>query len=247
MKKTEKKIVHHNREVFARFYEPEQEQKFPVVIFSHGYNGWADDFASYAELLGERGIGSVCLDFCGGSVRSRSSMKTTEMTIFSEKEDLCAVLDAVCGMEQADTDNVFLFGGSQGGLVSALAAEEEEKRIKGLILLYPALCIADNWNERFPQLSDIPDEQELWEMKLGRIFFETLHGFVTFDHVGHFSKKVLLMHGDQDPVVPLSYSEKAAALFPQAKLVVFPGEGHGFSPEGDKKAAELTCAFVEEG
>lgn len=233
------------REVFGTLYLPEGRGPFPAVIFSHGYNGSGDDFADYAVYLTGRGIGAFCYDFCGGSVRSRSSMKTTEMTIFTEKEDLCAVLDAIRQEPQLNADRVFLFGGSQGGLVSALTADENEKKVRGLILLFPALCIADDWNARFPETSDIPDEEELWGMKLGRVFFESIRGFDTFAHVGHYAGKVLVMHGDCDTVVPVEYSEKISRMYPQARLEIFQGEGHGFSESGNRRAAELTAAFVE--
>lgn len=245
MRTEEKRILHHGREVYGTLYLPEGAGCFPAVIFSHGYNGRGEDFAEYAAYLADRGIAAFCYDFCGGSVQSKSSMKTTEMTIFTEKEDLCAVLEAVSREPQVDADSVFLFGGSQGGLVSALTAEEKEDSVRGLILLFPALCIADNWNERFPRLSDIPEEEELWGMKLGRVFFESIHGFETFEHVGHYQKSVLILHGDRDEVVPLAYSRKAAALYPDARLEIFPGEGHGFSKEGDRHSAELTAEFVE--
>lgn len=128
-------ICHHGREVFGRLYLPEEEGKFPLVIFGHGYNGSGDDFVEYAVCLTEKGIAAYCYDFCGGSIRSRSSMETTDMTLFTEKEDLCAVVEAMRKEPQIDADKVFLFGGSQGGLVSALASDEMESRIRGLILL----------------------------------------------------------------------------------------------------------------
>ncbi len=237
-------IFHHERRLVGTLYLPETENPVPLVIFSHGYNGIGEDFTQNSRFLAERGIGSLCLDFCGGSVKSRSDGKTTDMTIFSEKEDLLAAFQEAASLKQIRKDAIFLFGGSQGGLVSALAAEELQDSIRGLILLFPALCIADNWNDRFHSAEEIPDTFEFWGMVLGKRFFETLLGFHTFEHIGSFQKKVLILHGDQDKVVNLSYSQKAAGLYPNAKLVVFPGEGHGFSPEGDSKMSQMVYDFV---
>ena len=58
------------------------------------------------------------------------------MTIFTEKEDLLAVVDALSEKEELDSKNLFLFGGSQGGLVSALTAEEIKDKVRGLVLLF---------------------------------------------------------------------------------------------------------------
>lgn len=70
-----------------------QMDKCPMVILSHGFNGSGDDFTEYAKVLVENGMGACIFDFCGGSLRSKSDLSTTEMTVFTEKEDLLAVID----------------------------------------------------------------------------------------------------------------------------------------------------------
>lgn len=239
------KIAHRGRNIFGISYMPKHEKKCPVVIFSHGYNGTNADFTMHAEYLASHGVGAYCFDFCGGSVNSKSDSKTTEMTLFTEKEDLCAVLDHVKTWENVDADHIFLFGGSQGGLVTALTAEERMDDVKGVLLLYPAFCIPDQWNERFPTLESIPDTQELWGMTLGRAFFETIHGYDVFEHVGGYNKNVLIFHGDQDAVVALEYGEKASKLYPRGRIEIFPGEGHGFTEAGNRRVAEMTHEFVK--
>lgn len=240
------KIKHHGREVYGVSYMPDRKEKCPVVIFSHGFNGTNVDFAMNSEYLAQNGVGAYCFDFCGGSVNSKSDLKTNEMSIFTEKEDLCAVIQDIKTWENVDPGNIFLFGGSQGGLVSALVADEYIKDIKGLLLLFPALCIVDDWNKRFPTLESIPDTHDLWEVQLGRVFFESIHGYDVFDHIGKFDKNVLIFHGDQDEVVALEYGKKASMLYPHARIEVFPGEGHGFSEAGNQRVAEMTYEFVSQ-
>lgn len=113
-------------------------------------------------------------------------------------------------------------------------------------MLFPALCIADNWNERFPTLDSISDTQDLWGVTLGRVFFETIHGYDVFKNMGEFNKYVLIFHGDKDEIVALEYGKRASKLYPHAKIEVFQGEGHGFSEAGNKKVAEMTYEFVLE-
>jgi len=67
---------------------PINKKKCPIVIFSHVFNETNADFAMNSEYLGGNGVGAYCLDFYGGSVNSKSDLKTTEMSIFTEKEDL---------------------------------------------------------------------------------------------------------------------------------------------------------------
>lgn len=224
---------------------PNSKKKCPVVIFSHGFNGTNVDFAMNSDYLAKNDVGAFCFDFCGGSINSKSDLKTNEMSIFTEKEDLCAVVDTIKNWENVDPGNIFLFGGSQGGLVSALVADEYVEGIKGLLLLFPALGIADDWNKRFPTLASIPDIHELWGVRLGGIFFKSIHEYNVFDHIGEFNKNVLIFHGDQDEIVSLEYGKRAEMLYPHAKIEVFRGEGHGFSEAGNKRVAEMTYEFVK--
>lgn len=244
--KKEMRMQNQNREIYGVAYLPDVAGKYPLVIFSHGFNGTNAGFILHAEYLAQNGVGAFCLDFCGGSVHSKSGLTTAEMSIFTEKEDLCAVLSAVQKWERVDDKNIFLFGESQGGLVTALTADEKAEEIKGVLLLYPALCIADDWNARFPELESVPDTQEFWGVTLGRDFVVSLHGYDVFEHIGKYNKNVLIFHGDKDEIVSLSYGERAFALYPHAVLEVFKGEGHGFSQAGNKKVAEMTLGFVKE-
>jgi len=237
-------IAHHNRTVSAACYKPDAAGRFPFVIFSHGYNGYQTDFDYSAKYLAQNGIASVCLTFCGGSTRDVSGFPTTEMTLFTEKEDLNAVIDEVRSWECADRDNIFLFGASQGGMISALTAEERSADIRALILLFPAFCIADDWNARFPDEKDIPDSQELWGMMLGRRFFEAIRGFRIKEQIGRYPGKVLLMHGTKDSVVSMDYAVWASGHYPDARLELFQDEGHGFSEEGSRRVDEMTLHMI---
>lgn len=171
MEKKELLITHHGRTVHGYFFKPKATRKFPLVIISHGYNGYKDDFEKTAEYLADAGIASVAFTFCGGSTRDESGFPTTQMTLFTEKDDLIAIFERMEQEASVDKDHIFLFGASQGGLISAMAAEEYKEKIAGMILLYPALCIADNWRERFASEDDIPKELDFWGMQLGDVFF----------------------------------------------------------------------------
>lgn len=238
-------IPHHNRAVNGILYAPKTKQKCPIVIFSHGYNGNKRDFDLHARYLVENNIAAFSYDFCGGSVRDKSGMPTTDMTLFTEQEDLEAVIAAVKCFAVTDKNNIFVFGGSQGGLVTAMTADDRSDEIRGMVLLYPAFCIPEDWNRRFPKDADIPEEEELWGMKLGKVFFESIRGYDVFEHVGKYSGHVLVMHGDKDPIVALGYSERIKKTYNKVTLEVFPDEGHGFTPEGDRKVMEMLCDFVK--
>lgn len=90
-------------------------EKMPAVISSHGFGGTHSVGTRYAENLAENGYVVYCFDFCGGSPSSQSDGSTLEMSLFTEKADLEAVIAMVQGLDYVDSDNLFLMGTSQGG------------------------------------------------------------------------------------------------------------------------------------
>ena len=238
-------VSHHGRTVHGIFRVPEGDGPFPAVLLSHGYNGCMTDFDTTAECLAEGGIASLSCTFCGGSTRDTSGFPTTQMTLFTEREDAMALLDWLKAHPQVDDRQVFLFGGSMGGLVSVLAAAERPGDVAGLALMFPALGIADNWRERFPKMEDIPETVDFWNLTLGRAFFASMRELDVFSMLPSLGLPTVIFQGDQDPVVPLASSQRAAELFPNARLHVFPGEGHGFSPEVGRQADALLRDFVK--
>lgn len=240
------RIPHHGRVAEGTLFRPDTDKKVPLVLFCHGYNGRRDSFFPAASFLAESGIACFCLDFCGGAAVDKSGFPTEQMTLLTEKEDLGAAFSYCAQLPYADIDNLFLFGESQGGLVSALFAEEHAQELNGLILLFPALCIPDDWRKKFPQGAPLPESMDFWGMKLGKRFFETACAMQVFENIGQFDKPVLLLHGDADCVVPLSYSRRAEKAYKNAKLVVFDGEGHGFSEQGNEQVRQLCLRFIRE-
>jgi len=228
-----------DKHIYGKLYSPDDEGRHPTVILSHGYNGCNEDFANECRYFVSNGFNAYAYDFCGGSTRSKSSGKSTDMTVFTEKADLLAVIDYMKNMDSVDTNRIYLFGGSQGGFVTALAAEERADIINGMVLYYPAFNIPDDWRNNFQSTEDIPESYDFWGLTLGKGFFTSIRDFYTFDNIGGFDKNVLIIQGDNDQIVSMNNAERAAALYSNAKLVVMNGEGHGFSAEAGKKAMKL--------
>ncbi len=233
------------REVYGKGYMPNDDKKHPAIIMCHGYNGAHSDFTQECIYYAQNGFVAYAIDFCGGSGRSKSSGKSTDMTIFTEKEDLLAVFDYVCTMDNVDPEQVYLFGGSQGGLVAAMATEERADKVKGLALYFPAFCIPDNWRDNYKTEAEIPETVDFWGLQLGRNFFVSMRDYYPFEELGKYSEKVLIIQGDKDNIVPLSVAQEAKDKYSNAELVVLPGEGHGFTPAAGKTAMEKVLEFLK--
>lgn len=214
--------------IYGKLYVPKDiEDKMPAVILSHSANLNADAMNLYATGFAERGFLAYAFDFCGACSKSRSDGNTDDMTLFTEIEDLKAVLSAVCAMDNVDTENIYLFGSSQGGLVTALTAEECEETVKGEILLYPAFNIP----ELVSQSSMWGGLADLFGGGYSQAFSDTLKDYDVYEHIGNFSKSVLIIHGSSDFIVKTSYSERAAALYENCTLKIIEGANHGFNSE----------------
>lgn len=230
-------------QIYGVLYIPQGAgEVMPAIIYSHGFGGSHRSGTQYAQAMAARGYVVYCFDFCGGSPGSRSDGSTLEMSLFTEQADLEAVIAMVQGLDYVDRDHLFLMGTSQGGAVSAITAADHVEEIRGLVLLYPAFVLADNANEMFQSPEEIPDTQFFLWMDVGRAYFEPLLDYDIYADIAAYDKDVLILHGDADSIVPLSYSERAVEVYPSAQLEVLRGAGHGFSGEN----AQAAIAFMTE-
>lgn len=241
----ELRIQNGENTIFGKLYTPSGEGKHPAIILCHGYNGTNNDFVKECRYYAENGYIAYAFDFCGGSVNSKSSGKSTDMTIFTEKSDLLAVFDYMELMENVDSEQIFLFGGSQGGLVTSLATEERAEKVKGMILYFPAFNIPDDWRKTYPNAEDIPETLSFWGLTLGKHFFLDMHDFYTFDNIGNYDKDVLILHGNNDNIAPIAGSIEAQKKYPHLELITMTGEGHGFSPAGANTAKQKVLEFLQ--
>ena len=239
-------ITTDNKTIYGKIYMPEEEGKYPAVILSHGYNGINSDFVKECKYFAENGYVAYAYDFCGGSTRSKSSGATTDMTLLTEKDDLLTVYEDISSMDKVDSEQIFLFGGSQGGMVSALVAEELNEKVVGMILYFPAFSIPDDWRAKYPTIDNVPETIDFWGMNLGRDFVTSIHDFYVFDTSGKYSGDVLIIYGQKDPIVAAGYMEKAEKAYQSAELIVLENEAHGFSLAGGKFAMEQSLKFMNE-
>lgn len=244
--KTEEHVIRvGEKAIYGRIWIPVTKEKCPAVICSHGYNGSHSGYDTECRAFAQKGYITYSFDFCGGSTRSRSTGKSTDMTLFTEKQDLLDVFDHIAAMDQVDENAIFLLGGSQGGIVTALAAEERVEQVRGMILYYPAYNIPDDWRNRFGAVESIPETFEFWELTLGKNFFVSMKDFVSYDHVGGFKGPVLILQGENDKTVTPAAAKRASEKYVNAELVILKGEGHGFSEDGRKMAIEKALQMMQ--
>ena len=241
-------IENGSRRIFGELFTPAQNAQKrnaqrPIAIIAHGFNGTFDYGRNYFKTMESLGYDCYTFDFPCGSVRSRSDNNTLNMSILDEVSDLKAI---VAHFRKQGHRHIVLIGESQGGLVSALTAADLKKKVSQLVLVFPALCIPDNWRQRYPRLEDIQDVTELWGVKMGRRFFEEIHDMRSLDLIGKYRGPVLIVQGDADRVVSMDDSRRAQQLYrPGTRLHVIPGAGHGFKPHEFQEEMEQLQQFLK--
>ena len=233
------------KRIFGIMYRPDvKQEKMPLVIISHGFGGNNVWGIPYAQALTEQGYLVYCFDFCGGGNHSQSDGNTREMSIMTERADLLAILQQLRQLPEVDTRRITLFGESQGGIVTALAAAEAEEQIRNIILFYPAFSIPVDTHRRYPTRADIPNEGEIWGMHLGRCYAEDIYDLDPYAVIAPFQKPVLIIHGDSDRVVPIAFGDRAAQTYKNATFHVLHGVDHGFYGLPQWLAIQLVSEFL---
>ena len=218
-------------------------EKLPAVIMSHGFGGCQAEMSGWAERLAEMGLAVYTYDFCGGG-RGISDGDTADMTVLTEREDLATVLAYVQALPYTDNDRIVLWGFSQGGFVSALAAARIGAQIRGLVLIYPAFCIPDDGRAGVMpgtpgfDPDHIPEILMAGDMRVGKAYVEVSQKIDIYREIVKYRGNVLIVHGLSDAMVNYNYSVHAyraytEGLFPennQIKKLADPGEDRVMEP-----------------
>ena len=230
-------------DIRGRLYLPHtstyyKEGKLPAVILSHGFGGTYRETQKFAECLSKHGVAACIFDYCGGSMNSLSSGKTTDMSIFTEKDDLEAVTRTIQSLPNIDADRIMLLGCSQGALVSSLAAANHVNNYQALILVYPALGIPETAKQMLEKTKDTPDEFDFWGMKLSQKYYLPLVDFDPFKEIGKFHKPVFVVYGEKDSITASNHIEKMKAAYKDVSFHVIKDGQHGFPDRFNHRLAE---------
>lgn len=238
--------------LYGEMYAPSAEGKFPAVIFSHGYNGHYRDFPTECKRFAERGYVCYAFDFCGAQAGGRSTGRTSaDYTPFTMKEDLCAVIAKLKALDIVDETQIFLLGGSQGGLVTALTAADDamKDQIAAVALYFPAFNIPDDWSAKYPDEASLPAEnytEDFWGHKINGKFIRSIYHYDPYAVIGNYPKDVCIVWGDADAIVRKEFIDRAVEVYgDRAQLTVIKGAGHGFGGAALTTATNTVLAFLE--
>ena len=230
------------------FYNESPEQK-PVVIYSHGFNGFKDwgNFDLIARRFASTGFVLVKFNFSHNGTSPAHPEEFVDLDAFGnnnftkELEDLQRVIDWVCdpGNEHRsamDTNRIYLIGHSMGGGVVILQAARDA-RVKKLITWAAISECKTPWG-------GWPEEQMQEWKRCGVQYYSNsrtkqempLYYQLYEDHVQHaaelniekaikgLSIPVLICHGSLDAAVPVEKARLLHAWQPAAELFIVKGD-----------------------
>ncbi len=214
----------------AHWSEPQLHTRKVGVIILHGIpvgsHGGATFAASYPELADrltqENGV--VTLFF----LMRGTGDSPGEFSVPNWRRDIRAAVDAMT--EREDVDSVILIGTSLGGVL-ALEHAASDNRVKGLVLISCPSTL-DEWIQNPKQFlahvrnvgllhdPEYPADPNVWIQE-----FRALHPLDVNSRLQ--SIPTLLIHGNEDDVVPVQAAhDLAAALGQNCEKRIIPTSGH---------------------
>lgn len=258
---TEEKIYFENQgeKIEGILSLPEKETD-ELVILVHGFTGTKEGsgglFIKLAEELVSKNFAVLKFNF---RYTAEDFKDFNKMTIRGEVSDLKLIINEM----SKRFEKIGIIGESMGGLISISAYNE---KIKCLVLWYPAV---------FPKGTDLgrrflskKAEKELKEtgfikekksdgreFKVGKEFIEELKTLNVIPRLEKIQSPTLIIHGENDLVVPFTHSERLLNLLNcPKKLEKIPKVCHTFKNKdfttdynfkAQQKAVKLTINWIE--
>ena len=220
-----------------------------LIVWVHGgpTDQWQVTFMPRVAYWVGQGATVVVVDHRGSTGHGRGFQQS--LNGHWGEHDTADVLAAVRHAQErgwGTPARTVVMGGSAGGFAALNAAGSAPELCAGVVALYPVVDLVDaverSWiyeQHSIPVLvGDLPRNAKLYLQRspLGKI-----------DALSRV--KVMLMHGDIDPAVPLDHSVMLAQELRDrggdVRLHVFEGEGHGFRQRmNQKREYELIGEFL---
>ena len=193
---------------------PNQVKKSPAIIMSHGYLSNLHNFEYFATQFAMIGYNVFTFNFCCGSDETDTELMsdgtTTNLCIEGEISDLIAVYNYVSTRDYVKSDEIILWGESQGAFVSGLSAARLQEKISKLVMIFPAVCIPDharrgtlggaNYDPKNP-----PELIYTERAMLSKVFVDDVKDMDAYSELAKYKGETLLIQGTCDSIVVPEY------------------------------------------
>jgi hypothetical protein len=229
----------------AKLDRPDDNVKGPLCILIHGFTGHMEEehIIAAQKAMNEVGVSVLRAEMFG---HGKSDGKFKEHTLYKWVTNALAVVAYARTLDFVS--DLYICGHSQGGLLTMLLGGMCADEFKAILPLSPAWMIPENAREGIVlgnafDPEHIPESlaSESWE--ISGDYIRTAQTIHVEDSISKFKGKVLIVHGDEDPIVPYSYAEKADRLYNNAELAQIRGADHCFVGHLDELACSIKNFF----
>lgn len=230
------------RQIPAWVYRPQQaeDEKLPVVLVVHGgpESQSLPNFNGLIQYLVNNGYAAVVPNVRGSSGYGRT---------YSHLDDVHKRMDSVADLAHAvawikaqddlDGERVAVFGGSYGGfmvLSSMTTYPDLWKAGVNIVGISSFVTFLENTSD----YRRAHREAEYGSLEHDRAFLESVS---PINHIDNIAAPLFVIHGANDPRVPLSEAEQLVAVLEErdvpVELLVFDDEGHGLAKRKNRLVA----------
>ena len=217
----------------AVLHTPKNKKNYPLVMIAHGFNASKDMelLTNLSAQLNARGIATLLFDFNGHGASEGSFL---DMTIPNELEDARRVYAYAAKLPHVTS--ISMTGHSMGAVVVAmLAGELGTEKIRTIVLMSPApelkedTAKGDLFGVRYDP-KNVPEYITLSNgLQVGRAFLQTTPQVPIYDVAKHYTGPVLVVHSQEDQLVPYRYGVEFSQIYSDARLETLHGLNHNFS------------------
>lgn len=217
-----------------------------IVIWMHGISVNKDEYLNFfldgANWLAGRGVSSIRFDFRG---HGRSSGSSLEFSIVAQNLDSRAVLEYA--KTEFPSARIHLVGASFGAPPAIFAAKRYCDVVASVALVSPVLSYERTFlrPETEWAIELFSDAQLRSLYATGRLYLDSVFciGLRLVEEMRvirpdlalrNLKRKVLVIHGDCDSMVPYDATQVACRGIDHIRFVTLRGADHGFMDEGDE-------------
>ena len=221
----------------AKLEMPEGVSSCPLAIIVHGLTGNMEEehIRAMAKGVVDIGIAALRVEMYG---HGKSGGAFDDHTIYKWVGNMLKAIEYAKSLDFV-TD-LYLMGHSQGGLLTVLMGGMRNDDLKAIIPLSPALNIPDMVRTKGLLLGvpfdpeHIPEHFDSDWIHVKGDYIRTMQTIHAEEAIDRYKGRVLIVHGDEDMAVPVSYGIEAAKRYQNAKLVILKGDDHGYHKHLDE-------------
>lgn len=207
---------------------PSQMPRRPTLLYLHGNASNLGDLVGKALIFHNLGLNTLLIDYRGYGMSDGPFPNETRLY-----EDVEAAGDYLTIVRQIPPDKIFVYGHSLGGAI-AIHWASQQPNLGGVIIESSFTSIPEMLSHLFP-VPLFPPNLILTQK------------FDSLSKISQIQAPILIMHGTQDSVIPVTMSKQ---LFQQATgvkcLVLFPGAGHNNISQDDLLKYQLVLSHFFE-